>query len=185
MSWGMKMNRNRKSWVKKVNEKISPDRTAAEFAVVGKTNAGLTDRAKIGIGIFGSLMVVAFLFGYILFPGGLFLVWLVREMKPPRLVTVSPSEISSYSQSLFNNKPRLHIAVTVLVPLQPSDQGAELRVGNELVVFKKKEYRQLVEATQEMMGRREKTAQHRQPPTPYAPPERLPAMAAPVPEIFS
>lgn len=185
MPLGMKMNRSQKSWVKKVNTKITPDRPAAEFAVVGKTNVGLTDHAKIGVGVFGSLMVVAFLFGYLLFPGGLFLVWLFREMKPPRLVTVSPFEISSYSQSLFNNKPRKHIAVMALVPLQPSGQGAELRVGNDLVVFKKKEYQQLVEATHEMMSRRQVTAQPRQSPTPYTPPARVPAMAAPVPEIFS
>ena len=181
----MKLNRKQKGWVKSVNTKITPNRPAAEFAVVGKTNAGLTDHAKIGLGIFGSLMVVAFLFGYILFPGGIFLVWLFREIKPPRLVTVSPAEISSYSQGFFNNKPKLHMAAIGLVPLQLSHQDGEVRIGEEVIELKKKEYQQLVEATHEMMSRRQTAAQHAQPSTPYAPPARVPAVAAPFPELFS
>lgn len=179
------MNRSEKRWLKHINTKIADGRPAAEFAVLGKTDAGLTANAKIGIGLFAGLMVTAFLFGYIIFPGGLFLVWLHREMKPPRLVTVSAYEISSFAQGSLNNKPKTHVAAMPLVPLQPSNDGAKLRIGSEVIAFKKKEYQRLVDVSQGMMRRPQGSAAVPTHPTAIPQPARVPAMAAPTPQIFS
>lgn len=183
-------NRNREKWLKQANEQLPAGFDPAIALVSGKFRQGWTNKLTLASVGFGVIFIVALAFGYILIPGGLFVVWAAREMNQPRAITVSRTHISTFTQGAFNNKPGQLVGTIPIGPLPPSNSDATLVIGGETIQINKKEYQLLLNAAGQLSNIAQAASSAMPPPPPsqmweQSPLPPAPLLAPPAPGLAS
>ena len=140
--------------------KVLPPGTQLRNYVVGRAHARLSTGAIVGMAVFALAFVVALLAGYIILPGGLFLIYVVYAVRPPRGVAVSEQGLAVLARSFWTGRPNKVLALLPPAPMaSPTASGSvTVELGAERITFSRNEFRVLAEATAGMV-----------PPAGYAP----------------
>lgn len=112
--------------------------------VTGTTRGEWTPTMTAVTVLFGLAFVAALSQGIVLLPGGLFFFWMVRSLKPPRLLFVSPTQISVYSHSFVRGLAKDLVSTSPVVPFQTQCVEQPVMLGGEAIKLPNKEYERLV-----------------------------------------
>lgn len=115
--------------------------------VRGVAGAVWTTRAMVIAGVFGGAFVIALAAGVVLIPGGLGLLFFVRELRPIVLLAPSPAGLHVVRLSTWSGRPKAVVAVQPLGPFPAHDGRGSVDWAGRPVKLAKKEYQELLKAT--------------------------------------
>ena len=142
---------------------------------MGRGHARLSRGAVLAGVIFLVGFIIGLLLGYILIPGGLLLVYVFHEVRPPRAVVVTDLGLALLTRSFWRNRPEKVLALLPAAPIFPAagTGSVPLILGPERVTLSRHEFGIVAAAAAST------------PPTPPAPPAPTPPTppAPPTPDV--
>ena len=133
--------RAREKGMQKASTLLPPETRLRTYAV-GRGHGRMTTGAMVAGGIFLAAFVVALALGFILIPGGLLLVFVISEVRPPRAVVITDQGIGVLARSIWTGRPSKVLALLPLVPLRsPSPSGSVvIALGPDRITFSRAEF---------------------------------------------
>jgi hypothetical protein len=109
---------------------------------IGRAHARLTTGSVVVGGAFLIAVMVALMLGYVLLPGGLLVLFLFREVRPPRAVVVADMGLTVMNRSFWNGRPSRILAALPPAPLpSPGPVGSvTLQLGSERITLSRPEF---------------------------------------------
>ncbi len=108
--------------------------------LIGRGHVRLTSRARVVGGAFVVAALVALYFGVLLVPGGVLLLFLLYEVRPPRGVAMTDRGVGAMSHTFWSSRPKAWLGDLVdvgqAIGPQPSDA---IQVGAERITLSAKE----------------------------------------------
>jgi len=125
-----------------VAQSLLPPGTTIRAYAVGRGHARLSTGAILAGVIFLVGFIIGLLLGYILIPGALLLVYVIYEVRPPRVVVVTDSGLALLTRSFWRSRPGKVLALLPAAPIYP-DTGSgsvPLILGPERVTLSRHEF---------------------------------------------
>lgn len=125
---------------------LLPPGTAVRDCVIGRVQARITKGAIAGAGIFMLVFAVALARHTVIVPGGLFIVFMISAIIPPRAVVVADQGFAILNRSLVHGRPTKLLGLYPLsaaVPRYENGHRPKVFLGLEWITFSPDEWSRL------------------------------------------